>query len=114
MTKSKKDQPPTTRTMATENKTRSATKKSHSQNHTIVKQLRLQVPTSQSKRKGNDDTALSQYSQLSNADTSGIAPIDMDFESESEPLQVYQQDNKPNDSDENSNVTENMVNINKV
>ena len=72
--------------MATETKTRSSSRKSLSHNNTIVDQLRLQAPQSQSKRKRNDDSALSQRSQISTADTSDIAPTDMDFEFESEQL----------------------------
>ena len=110
--RSAKDKAPV-KPSANDNKKRTTTKFSAHPSISIADQLRQQTPSSLSKRRRNDDSqpSLSQKS-VSSTTQSELAPMDMDFEFEAEPISVYQQDKHDNsDNDDNSEVTEKADNV---
>ena len=111
-----KDSPPVARTMPVENKRRSAQKSSSKANHSIVDQLRLQTPASQSKRRRNDESisSLSQRAVPTTQDASDTTEMDIDLELIEDPISVFQQETtNPTEQDDDSAVTASIDNINK-
>ena len=116
MAKTTKDTPPTTRAMSADGKKRAPVKPPPKSSHSIVDQLRQQAPSQHSKRRRNDDISLplSQRSVPSTTDTSDLAPMEMEFEFDTEPVSVYQPEIiDPTTNEEDSVATENVDNINK-
>ena len=100
---------------ASDGKKRSTHKSATKHNSSIVEQLRSQIPSSQSKRKRNDDNIppLSQHSTQSSEGISELAPMAIEFNYDNEPT-ASQFDSTFNiDKDSDSVATENMENISK-
>ena len=78
-----KESPVTTRTMSAENKRRATHKNSPKSTTSIMEQLRQQHPSSQSKRRRNDETTLplSQRSTLT-AEGSDTETMEVEFDFE--------------------------------
>ena len=111
-----KDSPPRTRTMLAENKRRATQKSTSKQNHSIVDQLRQQTPSSQSKRRRNDDilSSLSQRSEQSTQGASDSVEMEIDLDLDDDALPVFQTEtNNSTGHDDNSVATENVDNSNK-
>ena len=95
-----------------DHKKRPTTKSINNTSLSVEDQLRQQTPSSLSKRRRNDDPQpnLSQKS-ASSTTNSDLAPMDIEFEFDAEPISVYQQDKLASDKDDNSEVIENADNI---
>ena len=107
---------PTNRTMNVENKKRSTHTSQTKTNHTIVDHLRQQMPSSHSKKRRNENLQilLSQRSNSSTADTSELAPMDIKFKFNNEPVAERAQGTDTTaDKDRDSAATENIDIIKK-
>ena len=111
-----KDSPPKTRAMSNDGKKRSSSKPPQKYGISIVDQLRQHVPPSHTKRQKNDENtqALSQRSVPFPTDMSDEALMDIEFNINNPPAQVFQTETKKlSDKDDALEATENIGNINK-
>ena len=114
MAKSTTVSPPMPRTMSNDNKKRITQKGPNKSHQTIVDHLRQKSPTPQTKRRRNDEDPppLSQRSLPSTAETSELAPMDIEFEFDNASIAEFEQEITTGNDDE-SVATKNVDNINK-